>query len=343
MKPTKYMTWIRPSVPKGSNGNSSSAQSLHIGNYYGAIEKFIQLSWEKQFLVADSSTLSWPDSCLDSVNIIRSTAAYYALNVLGDNGYMYLQSWGRNKAFYELYTLLNSFTKVKDMMIELERRKTIEGRSYNIDELDCLDFSYPNHMAADIMLANPDQIPIGESNRWNIEYAQKLIQKINEKILDPKQKLTIPKILLSEDEDRQNILWTCGTGVKMSKSDDNYLSVFVSQEERKNEIEKIASLPVSQYLLKVIDPSMPVTNKFEYNKKQIFELLENTFREKNIIYDQIKEDETFLYSLLHEGNEKHAKQADAVMERIRPIFFNWYKQVERYSQSYEERVMTVTS
>ena len=318
------MTWIRPSVPKGSNGNSSSAQSLHIGNYYGAIEKFIQLSWEKQFLIADSSTLSWPDSCLDAINIVKSTAAYYALNVLGDNGYMYLQSGGRNKSFYELYTLLNSFTKVKDILIELDARKTIEGKSYNINELDCLDFSYPNHMAADIILANPDEIPIGESNRWNIEYAQKLIQRINEKIADPKQKLTIPKILLSEEADRQNILWTCGTGVKMSKSDNNYLSIFVSQEERRKEIERIANLSVSQYLLKIIDSSIHPTDKIEHNKKQIFDMLEGIFREKNKLYDEIKEDTSFIYDILNEGNEKHAKTADEVMEKIRPIFFRWY-------------------
>lgn len=323
-KPPVYMTWIRPSVPFWSSGNSWSEQCLHIGNYYGAIKTFIESSWKKRFLIADSSTLSGSDSYLERKNIISSAAAYYALWVIwsnDDSSYMYLQSWweNHNTPFYELYALLSSSTKVEDILIELERRKTKEGRSYTIWELDLLDFWYPNHMAADVILANPDAIPIGESNVWNLEFIQRTIKKLNDNIGETSNKLQIPKIIMS-DPLHQNILGTCGTGVKMSKSDNNFLSVFIDREWRKKEIGKIAHQNISAYFLSILDPSVASKN-LTRDKKHIFTILEDSFRGKNKVYDEVKLEKDFIEGLLEKWNALHLESSTQIMKTIRGIYF----------------------
>ena len=111
----------------------------------------------------------------------------------------------------------------------------------------------------------------------------------------------------------------------MSKSDRNYLSVFTSQEKRRNEINGIVNLPVSQYLLQVIDPSIiQPGDHFEQNKRGIFDRLEDTFRAKNKVYDEIKDDVASIEGILHEGNRRHSIMAEGVIDRVRPIFFRGY-------------------
>jgi tryptophanyl-tRNA synthetase len=106
-------------------------------------------------------------------------------------------------------------------------------------------FDYPLLMASDILLYDADVVPVGQDQKQHIEYARDTAEKFN-RIFGKTFKL--PKELIIE-----NVAIVPGTdGQKMSKSYDNTISLFASDEEIRK---AVMSIPTdSKSVLDTKDP-----------------------------------------------------------------------------------------
>jgi tryptophanyl-tRNA synthetase len=87
-------------------------------------------------------------------------------------------------------------------------------------------------MAADILIQDADIVPIGQDNRQHIEYARDTAQKFNRIYGDT---FKLPEALILE-----SVETVPGTdGRKMSKSYDNVIPLFATDEEIKKAVMKI--------------------------------------------------------------------------------------------------------
>jgi len=94
-------------------------------------------------------------------------------------------------------------------------------------------FDYPLLMAADILLYRPDVVPVGNDQKQHVEIARDTAEKFNRIFSKDVFKLPEPFIL-------NHVGVVPGTdGQKMSKSHNNTIGLFDSDEEIKNSVMKI--------------------------------------------------------------------------------------------------------
>jgi len=94
-------------------------------------------------------------------------------------------------------------------------------------------FSYPVLMAADILLYQPDIVPVGSDQKQHIEITRDLAQKFNSHF---GQTFKIPNELITFPVDVPGV-----DGRKMSKSYNNYIPIFAPENEIKKTIMKITT------------------------------------------------------------------------------------------------------
>lgn len=199
--------------------------NIHIGNYLGAIKKWIQLQEENEcvFCVVDLHAITTPYGVKElQKNILDTTAIYLAAGVDPEKSIIFKQSDVKEHA--ELAWLLGTITP----MGELSRMTQFKEKSkQHKDYINAGLFNYPVLMAADILLYKAEAVPVGKDQEQHVELARTIAKKFNQKFGEtfPEPKAVLPKtgakIMSLTDPKR-----------KMSKSDDekSYISLFDSPE-----------------------------------------------------------------------------------------------------------------
>ena len=151
------------------------SQSLHIGNYFGAIKQWLLLqNYECIFFIADLHTLT--TSKLDD-NIydksLEVLATYMACGLDIKSNKFFLQSDNYYHPYFQW--ILNCITTLG----ELNRMVQMKDKSKIYDNVGIL--TYPCLMASDILLYNPDYVPVGQDQLQHLELTRDLAQRINHK------------------------------------------------------------------------------------------------------------------------------------------------------------------
>ncbi len=98
-------------------------------------------------------------------------------------------------------------------------------------------FSYPVLMAADILMFNAHQVPVGRDQIQHVEMARDIAQRFNHLFGDGKEFFTLPSAVIEE-----SVATLPGLdGRKMSKSYDNTIPLFASPKELKSTIARIVT------------------------------------------------------------------------------------------------------
>lgn len=199
---------------------------LHLGNYFGAIEPFVQTQSEgDNFLfIVDYHAITTPfDPKELRKNILFATATYLAAGVDPEKTVLFQQS--RVLQHTELAWILNCIAR----MGELERMVQFKDKSRNKGESVSVGlFSYPVLMAADILLYDTDIVPVGEDQKQHVELARDLAKRFNRDFGDT---FTIPEPRIREHGAR--IMGLNDPTSKMSKSAEsakNYISLMDEDE-----------------------------------------------------------------------------------------------------------------
>ena len=192
-----------------------SADSLHFGNYAGALLQWIEMqkTHDAVFCVVDLHAITVAQDPKTLADNTRKTAAQYiACGIDPEASTLFVQSHVR--AHSELAWILNTFTSFGEAsrMTQFKDKSTKQGS----DNATVGLFTYPILQAADILLYDADVVPVGEDQRQHIELTRNLAERVNQRLGST---LIVPQVTIMESAakiyDLQN------PGSKMSKSGDS--------------------------------------------------------------------------------------------------------------------------
>ena len=164
--------------PRLFSGMQPSADSLHLGNYIGALLQWkdLQLTHDAVFCVVDLHAITIPQDPAALREATRRTAAQYiAAGIDPDHSILFVQS--HVSAHPQLAWLLNTITGFGEAsrMIQFKEKSQKQGA----DGTNVGLFTYPILQAADILLYNADVVPVGEDQRQHIELTRDLGNRFN--------------------------------------------------------------------------------------------------------------------------------------------------------------------
>ncbi len=197
-----------------------STGNLHLGNYLGAIRNWVegQSQYENYLFVADLHAITVPHNPVSLAADTYTLAALYLACGL-DLKYSTIFVQSHVPAHSELTWLLNCITPLNwlEDMIQFKEKAVKQGENVSVGLLD-----YPVLMASDILLYQPDKVPVGEDQKQHLEITRDIAARFNYLFARDNPVLKLPEPLIRKEGARVMSL-TDGTR-KMSKSDPSELS-----------------------------------------------------------------------------------------------------------------------
>lgn len=203
---------------------------LHLGNWLGAVRPMVALAGEGQtfLMVADVHALN--EGMAPGVlrqNVIETVRLYLACGIDPQKTVLYRQSDLPNAEFA---TYLMPFMGVG----QLERSHAFKDMLANGKEANAGLFTYPVLMAADILLYDVDQVPVGPDQAQHVEYARDIAERVNHRLGNV---LKIPNSVLQADVPQLPGL----DGRKMSKSYGNGILLTDDEATVKAKVAKLVT------------------------------------------------------------------------------------------------------
>ncbi|MDG4890268.1 tryptophan--tRNA ligase [Mesorhizobium sp. M1A.F.Ca.IN.022.07.1.1] len=151
--------------------------NLHLGNYLGAIKKFVALQEQSDciYCVVDLHSLTAQLVHQDLGDQTRSiTAAFLASGIDPKKHIVFNQS--RVIQHAELAWIFNCVARI-GWMYRMTQFKDKAGKDRENASLGLL--AYPSLMAADILLYRATHVPVGEDQKQHLELTRDIAQKFN--------------------------------------------------------------------------------------------------------------------------------------------------------------------
>lgn len=188
--------------------------NLTLGNYIGALRNFkkVQDEYESFVFIADLHALTLPIDPQFLKNNTKDIVAFYlAAGLDTSKTTIFLQS--DVSAHSELNSILINYL----YMGELSRMTQFKDKSakMNQEAIGVGLFAYPVLMCADILLYNPDIVPVGEDQTQHVELCRDLVHRFNTRY--NKEVFVMPKAITPKVGAR--IMSLSDPTKKMSKSD----------------------------------------------------------------------------------------------------------------------------
>ncbi|MGF1537112.1 MAG: tryptophan--tRNA ligase [Elainellaceae cyanobacterium] len=194
---------------------------LHLGNYLGAIKNWVELqdTYDSFLFMADLHAITVPhDAATLAETTYKTAALYLACGIDTEKSTVFVQS--HIPAHAELGWLLTCVTPLNwlEDMVQFKEKAVRQGETVGAGLL-----CYPALQAADILLYEPDKVPVGEDQKQHLELTRDITVRINHQFGTPKAPvLKMPSPMIRAEGARIMSL-TDGTS-KMSKSDPSDLS-----------------------------------------------------------------------------------------------------------------------
>ena len=151
--------------------------NLHIGNYLGAIKRFVALqdSHECIYCIVDMHAItSWQDPRELSENTRNVTAAFLAAGIDPKAHIIFNQSQVAQHA--ELAWIFNCVARM-GWLNRMTQFKEKAGKNRENASLGL--FAYPSLMAADILLYKASHVPVGDDQKQHLELTRDIAAKFN--------------------------------------------------------------------------------------------------------------------------------------------------------------------
>ncbi|MDQ4490246.1 tryptophan--tRNA ligase [Sinomonas sp. ASV486] len=174
------------------SGMQPSGDSLHLGNYLGALVNWVRLQddYECFYFIPDLHAITVQTDPAELRHRTRLTAAQYIAGGIDiEKSALFVQSHVPEHA--ELAWVLACITGFG----EAARMTQFKDKSarYGQDSTSAGLFMYPMLMAADILLYKPYGVPVGEDQRQHLELARTLAHRFNTRFGEA---FTVPEALI---------------------------------------------------------------------------------------------------------------------------------------------------
>ena len=166
-----------PTRPRILSGMQPTNDSLHLGNYIGALVNWVGLQeqdFDAYYFVADLHALTVPTDPEVIRRRTRVTAAQFiAGGVDPQRSAVFCQSHiGSHAELGWVMSCLTGFGEASRMT--QFKDKTAKGQNANVGL-----FTYPMLMAADILMYDAAYVPVGEDQRQHLEITRDLAERFN--------------------------------------------------------------------------------------------------------------------------------------------------------------------
>jgi tryptophanyl-tRNA synthetase len=172
-----------------------SADSLHLGNYVGALLQWkeLQSNHDAFFSVVDLHAITVAQDPAELREKTRRTAAQYiAAGIDPSASTLYVQS--HVPAHAQLAWLLNTITGFGEAsrMTQFKDKSAKQGTDATSVGL----FAYPVLMAADILLFDAEVVPVGDDQRQHVELTRDLAERFNSRFGET---FVVPQAMILKD------------------------------------------------------------------------------------------------------------------------------------------------
>jgi tryptophanyl-tRNA synthetase len=214
--------------------------NLHIGNYFGAIKPALELSnqYTARYFIADYHALNTVKDPPELRRYILEIAAGWLAAGLDPEKVIFYRQSSVPETF-ELSTILMAFTP-KGLMNRAHAYKAAAQANGEKGEdadsgINMGLFTYPVLMAADILLFNPDVVPVGRDQTQHVEMAADIAQALNFNYKS--ELLKIPEAAVQE-----SVAVVPGLdGRKMSKSYGNTIPLFAPEKQLRKLVMRVVT------------------------------------------------------------------------------------------------------
>lgn len=301
--------------------------NFHIGNYLGAIKRWVDLqkSYRVLAMVADLHAITIPqEPKILEEKSLEAAKLLFACGMDPKKSLVFLQS--QVPAHTELAWILNTITPVG----ELERMTQFKEKKGKAGALAGL-LNYPVLQAADILIYKTEAVPVGEDQLQHLELTRTLANKFNNRF---GKTFEVPKALVQKETAR--IMALDDPSKKMSKSasnPENYIALLdspagirrkikVSVTDSGKEVRYDPNAKPAVSNLMTIYSAFSGQNFAEIEKKyanagyaefktDLAELLVRKLAPIQKKYRKLSEDKKTIIEILH----KNAKEASSIANR----------------------------
>lgn len=309
---------------------------LSIGNYMGALRQWVQMQDEYDcvYCIVDLHAITVRQ---DPEKLHKATldtlALYLACGIDPKKSTIFVQS--HVPEHVQLGWVLNCYTYFG----ELSRMTQFKDKSARYAEnINSGLFGYPVLMAADILLYQTTQVPVGEDQKQHLELSRDVAQRFNALYGDI---FTVPEPFIPKSGAR--VMSLLEPTKKMSKSDENRNNVIGLLEDPKSVTKKLKRAmtdsdepPVIRYdvankpgVSNLLDILSGVTGKsivtleqefegkmYGHLKTEVADAVAGMLTELQGRYHHFRNDEVFLHQVMREGAAKASARAKETMKKV---------------------------
>ncbi|WKV49375.1 tryptophan--tRNA ligase [Dickeya fangzhongdai] len=309
---------------------------LTIGNYMGALRQWVNMQddFDCVYCIVDQHAITVRQ---DPQQLRKATldtlALYLACGIDPQKSTIFVQSHVPEHA--QLGWLLNCYTYFG----ELSRMTQFKDKSARYEEnINAGLFDYPVLMAADILLYQTNQVPVGEDQKQHLELSRDIAQRFNTIYGET---FRIPEPFIPKSGAR--VMSLLEPTRKMSKSDDNRNNVIGLLEDPKSVVKKIKRAvtdsdepPVVRYDLQnkagvsnLLDILSGVTGKsiseleqefdgqmYGHLKGAVADAVSGMLIELQERYHRFRDDEAFLQQVMRDGAQKASARAQETLRKV---------------------------
>ncbi|QJR80564.1 tryptophan--tRNA ligase [Alteromonas pelagimontana] len=309
---------------------------LTLGNYMGALKQWVSMQDDHDclYMLVDLHAITvrqepeaLTNACLDGL------ALYLACGIDPQKSTLFVQSHVPEHA--QLSWILNCYTQ----MGELNRMTQFKDKSAkNVSNINAGLFTYPALMAADILLYQANQVPVGDDQKQHLELSRDIATRMNNLYGDI---FTIPDPFIPEFGAR--IMSLQEPTKKMSKSDDNPNNFIGLLEDPKKLAKKIkravtdsdeqarvyfdqAEKPGVSNLLTLLSlaTGKPITALVPEYEDKMYGHLKGDVADAVVAllepiqtrFKVLREDRAYLDSVMKEGAEKASARAATTLKQV---------------------------
>jgi len=308
---------------------------LHVGNYLGAIVNWVREQDERDniFCIVDLHAITVPqDPEKVRANTMEIAKVYLAAGLDPKKSDCFIQS--ERPEHSELAWILNCFTYFGEASRMTQFKDRYREKKQNVT---VGLFDYPILMAADIMLYDSDEVPVGEDQKQHVEIARDIAERMNKRF---GELFVVPEPMVKKEGAR--IMSLTDPNKKMSKSDGNPASYILLRDSAETIQKKFAkAVTDSENKVKFDKDKKPgisnLLNIMSVATDAPISELEKKYAGSN--YGQFKSDvadsvvemlapiqkklaeydknEDYVRKVLKEGSEAVAPRAEATLKRVK--------------------------
>ncbi|YCH30886.1 tryptophan--tRNA ligase [Erwinia sp. D4-22] len=309
---------------------------LTIGNYMGAMRQWVQMQDDYHciYCIVDlhAITVRQDPAALRKATL-DTLALYLACGIDPAKSTIFVQSHVPEHT--QLSWVLNCYTYFG----ELSRMTQFKDKSTRYAEnINAGLFDYPVLMAADILLYQTNQVPVGEDQKQHLELSRDIAQRFNALYGDV---FKVPEPFIPKSGAR--VMSLLEPTKKMSKSDDNRNNVIGLLEDPKAVVKKIKRAvtdsdepPVVRYdvqnkagVSNLLDILSAISGKsisqleqefagkmYGHLKGEVAEAVSGMLSELQVRYQRYREDEAFLEQVMRDGAAKARAHAQETLKKV---------------------------